>query len=410
MPEGNIATLTAIQRQLLERVDADRDRFVETFRGFIQVPSIYKDLAALRRASEFIADTLTTAGVPGSLVESGSPGKVSVLARLAGVRPERGRSLILNGHMDIYPPAKAWTMDPYSGIVRQGRIYGQGTDDMKAGILAMTLAVGTLSKMGVKLCGDLYLHAIPNHYNGGDGTRTALDDGLRADYAIVGEPSDLKIAVAQNGILYVNVKVSGIPTHVTSQSLGIHPIPHAARLIEALRAIQFPPPHTDPHGGACHLNISALHAEGAHRSLVPEECTFTGDIRFTPSLGRDGAYSAVEQVIERFAATERQLKIELAVDPTCIRNPRNATSVPQDAAITRILAKAIERVLGRSAETICHPAWPDTPVFNDNGVQAVTFGPGSTACYWPDEYVEVDDFIAAIKIYALTALDACGVD
>ena len=85
-----------------------------------------------------------------------------------------------------------------------------------------------------------------------------------------------------------------------------------------------------------------------------------------------------------------------------------ATAVASDAPITRMLSGSIEQVLGRPAEMICHPAWPDTPVFNDVGVQAVTFGPGSTACYWPDEHVEIDDFLNAIKIYALTALRACS--
>src|SRR5687768_5804130 len=164
MLEGNAAVTAAIEREVISAIDAQAERFVDDFRSFVQVPSIYKDLAALRRASEFIADTLAAARVEGSLVASGSPGKVSVLARLPGVRPERGRSLILNGHMDIYPPSSLWTMDPYAGIVRQGSIYGQGTDDMKAGILAMSLAVATLSRVGVKLCADLHLHAIPNHY------------------------------------------------------------------------------------------------------------------------------------------------------------------------------------------------------------------------------------------------------
>ena len=178
---GDVEALKSIRQEVLARIDADAEDFVDAFRQFVRIPSIYQDLAALRTASEFIADMLTSAGVKTELVASGSSGKVSVLGRIPGTGRAGGRSLILNGHMDIYPPSKAWSMDPYSGIVRQGRLYGQGTDDMKAGILAMTLAVSCLSRMGVKLAGDLYLHAIPNHYNGGDGTRTVLDTGLRAD-------------------------------------------------------------------------------------------------------------------------------------------------------------------------------------------------------------------------------------
>jgi acetylornithine deacetylase/succinyl-diaminopimelate desuccinylase-like protein len=398
----------AIEDQVIADLDARADRAVATFQEFVRIPSVYKDVPALRLSSEFIADVLAGAGVPAMLVPSGTLNKVSVLGRLRGALPEQARSLILNGHLDVYPPSKAWTIDPFAGVVRDGRIYGQGTDDMKAGILAMTLAVCALARSGVALAGDLHLHAIPNHYNGGDGTRSALDNGLRADFAIVGEPSDLKIAIAQCGILYVNVTVTGIPTHVTSQHLGVHPVTHAARLIQSLYGIRLPSPDDDPYGAACHLNVSALHAEGGHRSLSPEQCTFTGDIRFTPSLGRDGAYQAVREIVNGYETDDARLKIELAIDPTCIRNPRNATAVPADAPITRMLSRSIQQVLGRPAEMICHPAWPDTPVFNDMGVQAVTFGPGSTACYWPDEHVEIDDFLDAIKIYALTALQACG--
>lgn len=396
-----------IKREVLASIDERADEAVAMFREFVRIPSVYKDVAALRRSSEFIADLLSSAGVPASLVDSGSPGKLSVLGRIQGKRPEAGRSLILNGHMDIYPPSKSWTMDPFVGVLKDGRLYGQGTDDMKAGIVAMTLATCFLARRGIQLCGDLYLHAIPNHYNGGDGTRTALSTGLKADFAIVGEPTDMKVAVAQCGILYVNVTVTGVATHVSSQRMGVHPVPHAARLIDALREIRFPPAESDPHGGACHLNISAVHAEGLHRSLVPDDCTFTGDIRFTPTLGRDGAYRAVQQVVEEYARAEKGIKVDLAVDPTCVRNPRNATVVSPDAPISQAVARSAAEVLGRGSETICHPAWPDTPVFNDMGVQAVTFGPGSIACYWPDEYVEIKDYLDAIKVYCLTALDTC---
>jgi acetylornithine deacetylase/succinyl-diaminopimelate desuccinylase-like protein len=133
----------------------------------------------------------------------------------------------------------------------------------------------------------------------------------------------------------------------------------------------------------------------------------TADIRFTPSLGRDGAYRAVEQIIEKYAKADDRLRIDLAVDPTCIRNPRNATEVSLDAPISQVVARSAAEILGGPRDVICHPAWPDTPVFNDMGIQAVTFGPGSTACYWPDEYVEIGDFISAIKVYALAALDVC---
>jgi acetylornithine deacetylase/succinyl-diaminopimelate desuccinylase-like protein len=296
-----MTAIEQIKKEVLASIDYRADEAVSVFREFVRIPSIYKDVSALRRSSEFIADQLTSSGVQAELVDSGSPGKLSVLGRIPGRRPDAGRSLILNGHMDIYPPGKSWTLDPFVGVVKDGRIYGQGTDDMKAGIVAMTLATCFLAKHGIHLCGDLYLHAIPNHYNGGDGTRTALNSGLRADYAIVGEPTDMKVAVAQCGILYVNVTVTGVSTHVSSQNLGVHPIAHAARLMAALKEIQFPSPETDPHGGSCHLNISAVHAEGLHRSLVPDDCTFTGDVRFTPTLGREGAYRAVEQVVENYA-------------------------------------------------------------------------------------------------------------
>jgi acetylornithine deacetylase/succinyl-diaminopimelate desuccinylase-like protein len=141
---------------------------------------------------------------------------------------------------------------------------------------------------------------------------------------------------------------------------------------------------------------------------VPDDCRFTADIRFTPSLGRDGAYRAVEEVVEGYLRGHAGVAVELAVDPTCIRNPRHATVVASDAPISQAVAGAAADVLGRSSGVICHPAWPDTPVFNDMGIQAVTFGPGSTACYWPDEFVEIKDYLDAIKVYCLTAMDTCG--
>ena len=174
----------------------------------------------------------------------GAPGRPTVIARLPGTG--RGQSLLLNGHMDAYEVSADWHMDPFRPLERDGRVYGAGIADMKAGLAAMCAAVDALAHAPDRLDGDLWIHGVSAHFEGGLGTRAALAAGARADAAVFGEPSSLRIAIAHRGAVYLDITTTGKQAHTTAKHLGVNAIERMVPVIETLAQLEDSLPY-EPH-------------------------------------------------------------------------------------------------------------------------------------------------------------------
>jgi acetylornithine deacetylase/succinyl-diaminopimelate desuccinylase family protein len=395
--------VTALARRLVELVEAERDAIVEFYRELIRIPSVWGNAAELTRAAELIGSTLSEAGFSVELADSGTEGMPMVLARLPG--SGGGRSLVFNGHMEVYPPSESWTLDPFGGTVREGRLYGQGAADMKGGTAAMTMACRLLATAGGELRGDVVLLAVPNHFEGGEGTRKALRDGLRTDCAINCEPSGLHVLTGQRGILYLTITTRGRAAHTTALAIGVNAIERAARAVEALRAMVPTDSRGTPVAGEKMLNVAMISGGAAH-NLVPEACRLTVDIRFPPDQTQEDVLRDVREAVASVLDDEFSTTVE--PEETCIRNPRSSLRLPDDHPLVRELAAAHELAAGRPAALGFHSAWPDTPIFNVQGIPAVTYGPGSMDCYWDDEFVALDEYLTAVKTYCAAAASIAG--
>ena len=219
--------------------------------------------------------------------------------------------------------------------------------------------------------------SVPNHFEGGEGTRQALRDGLRADAAIVCEPTDLTVVTGQRGILYLEITVRGRAAHTTARRIRINAIERAARVIAALAEMGVHDAQGDPGDAEPMVNVAMVEGGIVH-NIVPEQCKLTVDIRFPP---------------EQTAAD--------VLRPAC--EIRSALRLPDDHPLARWLSATHTAATGRPAERGFHPAWPDTPIINEAGIPAVTYGPGSMECYWDDESVAVADYQAAVRTYCLAA-------
>jgi acetylornithine deacetylase/succinyl-diaminopimelate desuccinylase-like protein len=306
--------------------------------------------------------------------------------------------------MEVYPPSESWSVDPFGGLVRDGRLYGQGSADMKGGTAAMTVACCLLAEQGAPFAGDLLLLAIPNHFEGGEGTRKALRDGVTADVAINCEPSGLNVLTGQRGILYLTITIRGRAAHTTALDIGVNAIERAAKVISALQELVPRDRDGNPVAAQKILNVAMIEGGLAH-NLVPELCTLTVDIRFPPEQTQDDVFRDVREAI---AAVLPQDAFDVAPEETCIRNPRSAFRVADDHPLVQELASAHEAATGAAPPLGFHPAWPDTPIFVEAGIPAITYGPGSMECYWDDESVDLDEYLTAIKTYVLAATRILG--
>ncbi|MCC6223518.1 MAG: M20/M25/M40 family metallo-hydrolase [Thermoleophilia bacterium] len=391
-------------RQLLAWIDEHEQDYVDFLADFLRVRSVWGDGKHLTTAAEMVAGALQDVGVPARLTRCGTDGMKNVQA-LYGPATDDG--LIFNGHMEVYPPSTSWTRDPFCGDVSEGRIYGVGVSDMKSGTAAMAMAVTALAATGVSPERGITLLTVPNHYEGGEGTRQALRDGLKARYAINGEPSDLMVLLGQRGIAYVQARVRGRASHTAALDIGVNAIDRASRFVREVLDM----PITGLDGSVLDAqkicNVAQISGGVAH-NLVPEMCDVTFDFRFPPEQDQDCVLRDVRAAAERALPDLDEFPVEIALEHTCVKNPRSSLRIPEDARIITTLSRAHEQMARTPAHSGCHNAWPDTPIFWEAGIEAATYGPGSMDCYWDDESVVVADYLAAIRTYALAALElAC---
>jgi acetylornithine deacetylase/succinyl-diaminopimelate desuccinylase family protein len=393
------------QRLVVELVESERERIVAFYRELVRIPSVWGDGPRLTEAAQLLRGALAEAGFRVELTDSGTRGMPNVLARLPGSGGVS--SLIFNGHMEVYPPSESWTLDPFGAELRDGRVYGQGAADMKGGTAAMTMACWALGRAAVPLRGDVTLLAVPNHFDGGEGTRKAIRDGLKADWAINCEPSGLAVLTGQRGILYLTITTRGRAAHTAALAIGVNAIERAAQAIEALRAMTPKDAAGRPVEAEKILNVAMIEG-GVLHNLIPESCRLTVDIRFPAEQTQDDVLRDVREAIAGALGEHGEFATTVEPEATCIRNPRSSLRLPDDHPLVLELAKAHEHVAGAPAEFSSHPAWPDTPVFNELGIPAVTYGPGSMECYWDDEFVEVEEYLTAVKTYCVAALALAG--
>jgi acetylornithine deacetylase/succinyl-diaminopimelate desuccinylase-like protein len=390
------------QRRLLELVDRERETIEDFYRELVRIPSVWGHAEPLARAAGLIADRLGDAGYIVELPDSGTDGMPMVLARRLGGE-HRDDALIFNGHMEVYPPSESWTVDPFGGVVRDGRLYGQGAADMKGGTAAMTMACWVLGRAGARLGRDVVLLAIPNHFEGGEGTRKALREGLRGAFAVVCEPTGLHVLTGQRGIVYLTIDVAGRAAHTTALDIGVNAIERAMRVVAALGEMVPRDAAGRPVPAPPIVNVAIVSGGLAH-NLVPEACRLTVDIRFPPEQTQDDVLRDVEHAIDGAVSDRDAHPITVEPEDTCVRNPRSSLRLRDDHPLVRELAAAHEAVTGEPGRLSTHPAWPDTPIFNEMGVPAVTYGPGSMECYWDDESVALDEYVTAVKTYCAAAV------
>jgi acetylornithine deacetylase len=334
-------------------------------RAIVGIPSVSGNEAEL---AGFLEGRLRQRGV--NLVRVGE----SLLA-LHG----EGPVLLLDTHLDTVPPAPGWTRDPWDVSVVDGRVTGLGSNDAKASVAAMTAAF--LAFSGMDLPFTLALALVEGEETKGVGTEAVLSElkrrGLEIEAAVVGEPTGLDVAVAQKGLMVLELIARGDACHAANaQALGAR---NAARLLArdlvALEGIDFGPAH--PHLGPITLEPTQLRA-GTARNVVPGEAAAVLDVRSTPALS---AAEILRRVQERVSGEVRVLSDRLVPKET-----------PRDAAIVQAACR-----VRPEARVFGSPTLSDMVFL---GAPAIKCGPGlSERSHTPDEFVLEEEVLAGARFY-----------
>jgi succinyl-diaminopimelate desuccinylase len=422
--------LTPAEEKVATRVDDLADEMIDWLRELVRIPTVNPPGENYRDCAQFVGDKLKEFGYEVNFIEAtGRPEcspehpRVNVIGHLHGASFHP--TLHFNGHMDVVPPGAGWTLDPFAAELRDGRIYGRGVTDQKAGIAASLFAIEAIRRAGVPLNGSIEQSATVDEESGGfAGVAYLAEHGYirpdLVDYVIITEPLDYdRICLGHRGAYWFEVLMHGRIAHGSMPFLGVSAIDRMARLIErierelklklALRRTRMP---VEPDGArAATININSIFGGqdpgGPQTPCVADSCRAVFDRRFLIEENleevRDEFVDLIEQLREQDAELQYELKDLMIVHPTM--------TVP-NSPLVETMSGVIREMIGREPPLIASPGTYDQKHFSRiAGIeQCIAYGPGILKmAHQPDEYCEVGHLVSACKAMAVGAMRLVGV-
>lgn len=346
-------------------------------------------------------------------------GRVNAIGRWKGTGG--GNSLLFNGHLDTNPVGGGWTVDPWGGLVDESFIYGIGVSNMKAGDAASMCAVKTLIDNGIRLKGDVILTYVVGELQGGVGTLAAIRDGVRADYFINSEPSDLAAITMHAAAFTFIIELEGITRHLSKREQATDAILAACDLIPRLTTLTFSDAPTDEHRAINRVHVGVVHGalgRDLHEWRPPQVADYVrikGSGRYGPGQTEETALSDLRGELTALEARFPGLKATVTPEHQVGRPMMPAFQVAKDARIVKSINTAYEAVRGEPQPTgaITPPGFFGTDgghLYARAGMEGVVCGPGGRYNTMPDERVDIADYLDMIRIYLITAADICEID
>ena len=371
------------------------------------------DLEAMARHPAYCAE-IDRGVVAASGASAGQP--LGVVGSLAGAS-QGGRSLILNGHVDVVPPGdpSRWTVEPFALTRRAGWVMGRGALDMKGGLCSALEAVRAVQDAGIRPAGTVLLQSVVGEEDGGLGTLATIERGYRADGAVIPEPTSLGLATVQAGCLGFRLTVPGVAAHGCFRTEGRSAIDHFELVHRAMRELERAVAQDGSHSLFEHLecpyplSVGTIEA-GEWSSSVPDRLIATGRYGVPPDWTLEAARERFEEMLDRLAGEHPELT-ECRPVLEWWGGVFEPASTPSHEPIVTALADAAELVLGRRPEPSGVPYGSDMRLLTRwAGVPTVLFGPGDVRlAHGPDERVRIGDLERAARVLAALIVGFCGV-
>lgn len=382
----------------------------------IRAPSYVPPFGNEQEIAELFQRELSGFGVDAQFQEV-EPSRPNVIGTIAG--EGQGRSILFNGHMDTIVPVMGWTRDPHAGVIEGDKIYGMGISNMKASCVAMVEAMGALKRSKVKLLGDVTAFLVMGECRGGEGAMYGVKHGVRADYFINGEPTDLNVLTLHSGVCQLKIIVRGMSHHFGIDGKGVNAIEKAIKIVQALGPTMTPMGEdswlkkrkdSPAYEGLPKFNFGAIKGglteECSENGIcnVPDYCVVSLDVRYTPGLTGELVKKDLEDAIADLNKDDPEIDARVELDYGFQMPPFEAQV--NDYVVQTVRQAAVDTL---GSEPPVGPLAPmkfmgaDSGHIQAAGIPGVMFGVGNFTSSIPDEWVELPKVVDIAKIYALSA-------
>ena len=435
--------------QVWAEIDGEPDWSAELAAALVRIPSINPkfptgaagaDLAGGEaRVQARLAEELEALGLSTRQFDA-LPGRPNLVAKTEG-GGDPARSLILCGHVDVVPvgDVSQWSYPPFSGEIRDGRLLGRGSQDMKAGLAACVGAIRAIRKAGVRLDGQLALHSVVDEEAGGAGAKAMVAAGELAAAVIVAEPANGEVHVSQGGLEWLRVTIRGRQGHSAYRYAGYWPQPHdqrtgaepisaadlATRFLAALRDYEAIVARAKSHPlmppGVNHFGVGAmwigagLGLDGlpeimSNPGITPDVAVIDIDMKFLPQETSAGARAEFEAFVAAFSATDPWLRAHpIRVDWDLYGLHFPPLNTPADHPLVGAIRAARRRLGHPETRARGSIGVTDAAHYAAAGVPGLRYGPFGANQHGADEWADVASICETTKVLAAAVIDWCGV-
>lgn len=411
--------------RLLQAIEARTDELVALTAELIRFPTVNPPGEAYRPCAEYIGERLRRLGFGVEFIRGeGAPGdsdrypRINVVARFDGRSP--GPCVHFNSHIDVVEAGDGWSLDPFAGIVEDGRVWGRGACDMKGGLAASIVAVEAFMQCYPDFPGAIEISGTVDEESGGFGgvahlARLGYFSRPKVDHVIIPEPLNKdRICLGHRGVWWAEIETRGEIAHGSMPFLGDNAVRHMGAVLEAFEQELFPAldrkrtsmPVVPPGARRSTMNINSIHGgqtedfrPGLPSPNVPDRCRLTIDRRFLLEEEIGAVKSEVVSILDRLKRTREKFDYEIRdlmeVQPTMTE---------RDAPVVKAVAKGIMAVFDREPDYVISPGTYDQKHVARIGrlYDCIAYGPGILdLAHRPDEWVGIEDMVQSAKVMAI---------